>query len=181
MGCDISKIRDELISELYSSGMSPKAILAHKKNIEKYIYELKMTAEPIKTENKNISENTETIISGSGPKEWRSEENVTEKFNFGYQEIGEFIDTLVSATGDMTTRTDSTGYHQNLKTLIDLIKDSMSENNFKKAIEIVGLNTNDEFSNATYEENTDKDAKAMNHSGEEMNLGGRLTIRYGKD
>lgn len=57
----------------------------------------------------------------------------------------------------------------------------MSENNFKKAIEIVGLNTNDEFSNATYEENTDKDAKALNHSGEEMNLGGRLTIRYGKD
>lgn len=38
MGCDISKIRDELISELYSSGMSPKeAILAHKKYRKIYI------------------------------------------------------------------------------------------------------------------------------------------------
>lgn len=282
MGCDISKIRDELNAELYSSGMSPKSILAHKKNISKYIYELKMTAEPIKSDSKEnktesnefseikqennkeeivelkssladisgaisrsftLSDNNaskeqkkedfeilksnkedtirllndyisqakeelldakssekkdinkdiegyqkvidslsrENKISGSGPNEWRNDENVTEKFNFGYQEIGEFIDTLVKATGDMTARTDNTGYHQNLKTLVDLIKDSMSENNFKKAIEIVGINTNDEFSNATYEENTDKDAKALNHSGEEMNLGGRLTIRYGKD
>ena len=180
MGCDVSKIRDELIGELYSSGLSPKSTLAHKKNIEKYTYELKMTAEPIETKS-NISENEDNTISGSGPKEWRNEENVTEKFNFGHQEIGEFIDTLITATGDMTSRTDSAGYHENLKSLVNLIKDSMSENNFKKAIEIVGLNTNDEYSNATYEENTDKDAKAMNNSGEEMNLGGRLTIRYGKD
>ena len=48
MGCDLVKMRDELLGELYSSGATPKAIEIAKLQIESEIYNIRMTAKKVK-------------------------------------------------------------------------------------------------------------------------------------
>ena len=57
MGCDLVKMRDELLGELYSSGATPKAIEIAKLQIESEIYNIRMTSKKVKnTEEFNIEE-----------------------------------------------------------------------------------------------------------------------------
>ena len=48
MGCDLVKMRDELLGELYSSGATPKAIEIAKLQIESEIYNIRMTSKKVK-------------------------------------------------------------------------------------------------------------------------------------
>lgn len=120
-------------------------------------------------------------ISGSGPKEWRvNEDSDMLMMDMGFDNITTFIDKLVGLTGDMSKRSNNASYHTQLKSIIDNIKNMMNEYKFDKQIRVVLLNTEDTFTNATFESYPevtmieDKDGIPRLYSG-------MLTLRYGKD
>ena len=124
---------------------------------------------------------TSSITSGSGPKEWRvNEDSDMLMMDMGFDNITTFIDKLVGLTGDMSKRSNNASYHTQLKSIIDNIKNMMNEYKFDKQIRVVLLNTEDTFTNATFESYPevtmieDKDGIPRLYSG-------MLTLRYGKD
>lgn len=138
----------------------------------------KIESSNFKTRLESLIDQYDYTISGSGPSKWRTKgEQVY--YDFGFKDIGGFLDSLIGMTGDGSKRTNNPAYHDTMNKLIDIVKNTMANGKFMKGVEIVFLKTNDEYTNGTYEAFDGQ--TGMIGDVRVLDQAGRLTIRYGKD